>query len=44
VVRHAHAELQVRFLDLAPVDRDRLARLVFEAERRLLAERRRRLT
>ena len=29
---------------LAPLDRERLARLVFEAERRLLAERRRRLT
>jgi len=44
VVQQAHRALQVRFLDLAPLDRDRLARLVFEAERRLLAERRRRLT
>ncbi len=37
----ADGALQVRFLDLAPLDRDRLAGLVFEAERRLLAERRR---
>ena len=44
VVQHAERALQVRFLDLAPLDRDRLAGLVFEAERRLLAERRRRLT
>jgi hypothetical protein len=44
VVQHAERALQVRFLDVAPLDRDRLARLVFEAERRLLAERRRRLT
>ena len=44
VVRYGDGALQVRFLDLAPLDRDRLAGLVFEAERRLLAERRRRLT
>jgi hypothetical protein len=44
VVRYAERALQVRFLDVAPLDRDRLAGLVFEAERRLLAERRRRLT
>jgi hypothetical protein len=44
VVGHAAGTLQVRFIDLAPLDRDRLAGLVFEAERRLLAERRRRLT
>lgn len=44
VVGHGAGAVQVRFLDLAPVDRERLARLVFEAERRLLAERRRRLT
>ncbi|HYY09328.1 MAG TPA: PilZ domain-containing protein [Kineosporiaceae bacterium] len=44
VVAGADGGPQVRFLDLAPVDRERLARLVFDAERRLLAERRRRLT
>jgi hypothetical protein len=44
VVGRAAGAVQVRFLDLAPVDRDRLAGLVFQAERRLLAERRRRLT
>ncbi len=44
VVTGTGRDLQARFLDLAPVDRDRLARLVFEAERRLLAERRRRMT
>lgn len=44
VVGHADGAVHVRFVDLAPVDRERLARLVFEAERRLLAERRRRLT
>lgn len=32
--------VQVRFADLAPLDRERLVRLVFAAERRLLAERR----
>jgi PilZ domain len=36
--------VQVRFDDIAPVDREQLVRLVFEAERRLLAERRARLT
>jgi hypothetical protein len=45
VVRHAPlGPAQVRFLDVAPVDRERIVRLVFEAERRLLAERRSRLT
>jgi hypothetical protein len=45
VVRHVPlGPAQVRFLDVAPVDRERLVRLVFEAERRLLAERRSRLT
>ncbi len=44
VVGYAAGAVQVRFLDVAPVDRDRLAALVFQAERRLLAERRRRLT
>jgi hypothetical protein len=45
VVRHRTGEtVRVRFLDLAPLDRERLVRLVFEAERRLLAERRARLT
>jgi hypothetical protein len=45
VVRHAPpGPAQVRFLDVAPVDRERIVRLVFEAERRLLAERRLRLT
>ena len=32
--------VRVRFVDLAPLDRERLVRLVFAAERRLLAERR----
>lgn len=36
--------VQVRFDDVAPLDRERFVRLVFEAERRLLAERRARLT
>jgi hypothetical protein len=40
VVSADAGELQARFTDVAPVDRERLARLVFEAERRLLAERR----
>ncbi len=31
--------VHVRFVDLAPLDRERLVRLVFEAERRLLAQR-----
>ena len=45
VVRHEPTgPVHVRFLDLAPVDRERLVRLVFEAERRLLAERRSHLT
>jgi PilZ domain len=44
VVGSAGGAVQVRFLDLAPADRDRLAGLVFQAERRLLAERRRRFT
>ncbi|MGZ4604395.1 MAG: PilZ domain-containing protein [Kineosporiaceae bacterium] len=45
VVRHSPPEqAHVRFLDVAPVDRERIVRLVFEAERRLLAERRSRLT
>jgi PilZ domain len=45
VVRHEPAgPIRVRFVDLAPIDRERLVRLVFEAERRLLAERRLRLT
>jgi hypothetical protein len=35
--------VRVRFVDVAPIDRERLVRLVFEAERRLLAERRLRL-
>jgi hypothetical protein len=35
--------VQVRFVDLAPIDRERIVRLVFDAERRLLAERRGRL-
>jgi hypothetical protein len=41
VVTGDAGEVQARFTDVAPVDRERLARLVFEAERRLLAERRR---
>lgn len=32
--------VHVRFVDLAPLDRERFVRLVFEAERRLLAQRR----
>jgi PilZ domain len=32
--------MHVRFVDLAPVDRERLVRLVFEAQRALLIERR----
>ena len=45
VVQHeAGSWAQVRFDDIAPRDRERLVRLVFEAERRLLAERRSRLT
>jgi c-di-GMP-binding flagellar brake protein YcgR len=45
VVRHSPpGPAQVKFLDVAPVDRERIVRLVFEAERRLLAERRSRLT
>ena len=45
VVRHTPpGPAQVRFLDVAPVDRERIVRLVFEAERKLLAERRSRLT
>jgi c-di-GMP-binding flagellar brake protein YcgR len=45
VVRHdPPGPAQVRFLDVAPIDRERIVRLVFEAERRLLAERRSRLT
>jgi hypothetical protein len=45
VVRHEPGGwAQVRFDDIAPRDRERLVRLVFEAERRLLAERRSRLT
>jgi hypothetical protein len=45
VVRHEQAgPAQVRFVDLAPLDRERFVRLVFEAERRLLAERRARRT
>jgi PilZ domain len=44
VVHHEPSgPVRVRFVDLAPVDRERLVRLVFEAERRLLAERRLRL-
>lgn len=45
VVQHeAGSWAQVRFDDIAPRDRERLVRLVFEAERRLLAERRSHLT
>jgi hypothetical protein len=44
VVRHEPSgAVRVRFVDIAPLDRERLVRLVFEAERRLLAERRLRL-
>jgi PilZ domain len=40
-VRHPWPEpLHGRFLDVAPVDRERLVRLVFEAQRGLLLERR----
>jgi hypothetical protein len=34
------AGLRARFVDIAPRDRERLVKLVFEAERRLLAQRR----
>jgi hypothetical protein len=41
--RGSTGEVRVRFVDVAPVDRERIVRLVFDAERRLLAERRSRL-
>src|SRR4051812_34156824 len=41
VVHHPWpAPIHVRFVDLAPADRERLVRLVFEAQRALLIERR----